>query len=85
MIYTPIYKKDDYTFIVFTPDHDCKNRDDAFSQGCGFSLIEGMLCGFKFTGDIAEIDGGILHRSAELAGMRIGLLSGKLFEEAKHD
>ena len=79
--YCPVFEKDNNRLIVVTEGFVGKDEEQARHIGWGAMLVECILMGMKYTGDILNIDGEIPHISADLGGVPVAILSGPVFDE----
>jgi len=79
--YCPIFEKDNNRLIVVTEEFVGEDEEQARHIGWGSMLVECILMGMKYTGDILNIDGEIPHIAADLGGVPIAILSGPVFDE----
>ena len=83
----PIFEKDGNRLFVLAESFLGQNEDEARQIGWGASLVEAVLMGITFTGDVMPIDAPngtfqIPHVRATLAGTTCCVIGGPLFDEA---
>ena len=81
MQYCPVYEKDGNRLIVVTKEFVGKDEEQAKHIGWGSMLVECILLGMKYTGDIITIDVEVPHISADLGGVPVAIVSGPVFDE----
>lgn len=81
MQYCPVYEKEGNRLIVVTEEFVGNDEEQAKQIGWGSMLVECILLGMKYTGDIINIDGEIPHISANLGGVPVAIFSGPVFDE----
>ena len=82
--FVPIYEKDEDKFFIIAPDFVGKSSEEARQIGLGSMLVECILWGIDYTGEVREIDpDNIPHRKASLGTVgTVGVISGPLFDSA---
>ena len=83
----PIFEKDGNRLFVLAESFLGQDKEEARKIGWGASLVECVLMGMRFTGDVMSIDApdgkfAIPHRRATLAGTTCCVIAGPLFDEA---
>jgi len=83
----PIFEKDGNRLFVLAESFLGQSEEEARQIGLGASLVECVLMGMRFTGDVMSIDApdgkfAIPHRRATLAGTTCCVIEGPLFDEA---
>ncbi|MBA7539994.1 hypothetical protein ES705_32283 [subsurface metagenome] len=80
--FCPVFEKDDNRFIV--PYDDCTGEtpNDALMIGWGMMLVECIIWGARFAGDILDVGEELPHLKAELSGAKVFLIGGPMFDDA---
>jgi len=83
----PIFEKDGNRLFVLAESFLGQSKEEARKIGWGASLVEAVLMGMKYTGDVMPIDApdgkfAMPHIQATLAGTTCCVIEGPLFDEA---
>ena len=81
MKYCPVFEKDGNRLIVRTEEFVGKDEEQARHIGWGAMLVECIILGMEYTGDIIDIESDILHVPCDLGGVPVAILSGPVFDE----
>jgi len=86
----PIFEKDGNRLFVLAKSFLGQSEEEARQIGWGASLVECVLMGMTFTGDVLTIDApdgkfSLPHRRVALAGTTCCIISGPLFDEANRE
>ena len=79
--YCPIYEKDGHRLIVTTAAFCGASHEEATYIALGSMLVECILLGLTYTGEVLElIDGLQEHVPANVGGMPVALIGGPAFD-----
>lgn len=85
-MWVPIFEKDDSRFFIRDWNYLADDQVEAMEIGLATGICEGTILGFRFAGEVAEIDiSNCPHRPALLgagdweSGLPVAIISGPFF------
>lgn len=92
-IFVPIFEKDGNRFFILSPDFKASDEYEAMWIGWGSMLVECILLGMEFKGEVIEIDphntphrtGKIIVNGNHDSPIEIAIISGKAFDEVHQE
>lgn len=79
--WAPVYNKDGDKFITAYIDHTFKDKDEAYKTGFGFGIMEGIILGFRFTGEIIKVDlKNFSHFDAKIGRLEVYIFAGPNYD-----
>ena len=79
--FAPVFEKDGNEFLVCHRSFASIDDKGAWEIGVGASLVECILWGAKFTGEICEVTDNTRGYEAHLQGALVAIISGPLYDE----